>query len=170
MYNSSMNNTDKNTSNLIPFTGADDPRRQNGRTKGSRNIATIVRDLLSEDMDLELIDDISLKQSIVNRNSPTTYAEALSESMVVRALNGNVRAAEWIAKQSDKAPDLNSFFNQPVVIFKDVEPNHPQKYRDEVEGGCLSDNNGNGDSDSNETVIAQTDEQPDHQSTIHFST
>ena len=34
-----------NTKNLIPFTGANDPRRQNGRKKGSKNLSTIVGEL-----------------------------------------------------------------------------------------------------------------------------
>ena len=34
-----------NTENLKPFTGANDPRRQNRRKKGSKNLSTIVGEL-----------------------------------------------------------------------------------------------------------------------------
>ena len=44
-----------NINNLKPFTGASDPRRQNGRKKGSKNLSTIVIELLGEEMDPSIL-------------------------------------------------------------------------------------------------------------------
>lgn len=111
--------------NLKPFTGADDPRRQNGRRKGSKNIATLVRSILDEDIDPSLIHSESLKELLAKNNSPMSYMEAIVQSQVLKAAGGDIRAAEWVVEQSDKAPDPDSFFNATEIVFEVVPPREP---------------------------------------------
>lgn len=111
-----------NISNLKPFTGADDPRRQNGRTKGSKNLSTIVIELLSEEMNPNVLVEEKAKKYL--GNSSTTYMKALAKSMVVRAINGDVRAANWVSNYADKQP-ANGFFEYPNLIFG-VVPTPPR--------------------------------------------
>lgn len=110
-----------NLKNLKPFTGANDPRRQNGRKKGSKNLSTIVNELLEVDMSLTEPIDEGIKQYF--HNSPTTYARAIAASMIFKAINGDVRAANWISTYADKQSDPDSFFSKPEIIFQ-IAPNH----------------------------------------------
>ena len=109
--------------NLKPFTGANDPRRQNGRKKGSKNLSTIVCELLDADMSLTEPIDEGLKQYY--GNSPTTYAKAVATAMIIKAINGDVRAATWVANYADKQPDPDGFFEKSEIIFQ-VVPNRPR--------------------------------------------
>lgn len=112
-----------NINNLKPFTGANDPRRQNGRKKGSKNLSTIVCELLDANMSLTEPIDEGLKQYF--GNSPTTYAKAVATAMVIKAINGDVRAATWVANYADRQPDPDGFFEKSEIIFQ-VVPNRPR--------------------------------------------
>ena len=58
-----------NSNNLKPFTEANGPRRQNGRRKGSKNLSTIVGELLEANMSLtEPIFELSLEEVAVCKN------------------------------------------------------------------------------------------------------
>ena len=70
--------------NLKPFTGANDPRRQNGRKKGSKNLSTIVNELL--DTDMSLTEPISDEMKQYFSNSPTTYAKAVATAMMISVI------------------------------------------------------------------------------------
>lgn len=112
--------------NLKPFTGANDPRRQNGRRKGSKNLSTIVNELL--DTDMSLTEPISKEMKQYFGNSPTTYAKAVAIAMLTKAINGDVRAATWISNYADRQPPDETdtgFFSQSVTVFE-VVPNRPR--------------------------------------------
>ena len=115
-----------NTKNLKPFTGTNDPRRQNGRRKGSKNLSTIVNELLDADMSLTEPIDEGLKQYF--GNSSTTYAKAVATAMIIKAINGDVRAATWVSNYADRQPpdetDTGFFSSQPIVF--EVVPNRPR--------------------------------------------
>ena len=115
-----------NKNNLKPFIGANDPRRQNGRRKGSKNLSTIVNELL--DTDMSLTEPISDEMKQYFSNSPTTYAKAVATAMMVKAINGDVRAATWISNYADRQPPDETdtgFFSQSVTVFE-VVPNRPR--------------------------------------------
>lgn len=107
-----------NTGNLRPFTGADDPRRQNGRKKGSKNMATIVRELLDEELDKKL--PINDEMKLYAKNSPLTYSKTVALAMLIKAINGDVRAAIWISNYADKAPNPEGFFGKSEIVFQVV--------------------------------------------------
>lgn len=119
-----------NKSNLVPFSGKDDPRRQNGRKKGSKNLSTIVKELLEGNM--SLTEPINKEMKDYFSNSPTTYKTAIVKAMIIKAINGDVRAANWVLECENRAEvnasAENSFFNKPEIIFQ-VIPDRQTKER-----------------------------------------
>ena len=109
--------------NLKPFTGADDPRRQNGRKKGSKNLSTIVVELLNQDVDPNL--PIDAEWLSLEKEQPITYAKAIALSMIVKAINGDVRASTWVSNYADKQPAEPGLFEKTNIIFE-VVPNRPR--------------------------------------------
>ena len=109
-----------NTNNLKPFTGADDSRRQNGRKKGSRNLSTIVIDLLSQDIDPNLPIKGPVEGLLAEDSQFITYAKAVALSMIIRAINGDVRAATWVSNYADRQLDEPSLFDKTQIVFQVV--------------------------------------------------
>lgn len=109
--------------NLKPFTGKDDPRRQNGRVRGSKNKKTLVRDILDSEIDPTLPFNGSLSRALVKSK---TYREAIVMAMVIKAMDGDVRAATWLSDRYQETPDPDSFFMRPELIFN-VVPGREEK-------------------------------------------
>lgn len=63
-----------------------------GRKRGSKNLSTIVRDCLKKNVDVSLLRGES--ELIVNNSM--TYSRALVLVMLAKAVNGDIRAANWI--------------------------------------------------------------------------
>jgi hypothetical protein len=102
-----------NLQNLKPFTGIDDPRRQNGRPKGSKNLATVVRELENEDFDWSKIPS-------KRKNLSGSPWQAIVYTAIAKALKGDIRAMEWL-RQSGYDNKLvvehqETYFRPPVVI------------------------------------------------------
>ena len=68
-----------------------------GRKKGSRNVATIVKQVLEQDADTNIL--VGAKISDLTNGQPTSYAQAIILAMLKKALEGNVQAACWLAEQ-----------------------------------------------------------------------
>lgn len=114
-----------NINNLKPFTGASDPRRQNGRKKGSKNLSTIVIELLGEEMDSNILVGEGPRKYL--GNSPTTYMKALAKTMIAKAINGDVRAATWVSNYADRQPAEEGFFDKTKIVFEVVPaPKRPE--------------------------------------------
>ena len=91
-----------------------------------KNLSTIVNELL--DTDMSLTEPISDEMKQYFSNSPTTYAKAVATAMMIKAINGDVRAATWISNYADRQPPDETdtgFFSQPVTVFE-VVPNRPR--------------------------------------------
>lgn len=106
-------------SNLQPFTGKDDARRQNGRKAGSKNIKTITRELLEGEIDLSLPINEDIKKYLT-KNSSCSCMEAITLAMIIKAVNGDTRAASLLFERSDQLPDEESVFEKTVLNFKVV--------------------------------------------------
>lgn len=105
--------------NLQPFTGKDDARRQNGRKAGSKNIKTITRKLLEGEIDLSLPINEDIKKYL-SKNSGCSCIEAITLAMIIKAMNGDTRAASLLFERSDQLPDEESVFEKTVLNFKVV--------------------------------------------------
>ena len=86
-----------NNQNLKPRHKGDPPLLGAGRPVGSFSFTTIIRDLLK---DTELADKVISKKPEWWYHLPNKrMAEAIVVCMMVEAMKGNVRAAEWIASR-----------------------------------------------------------------------
>lgn len=68
-----------------------------GRKKGSKNVSTIVRQVLEQDADTDIL--IGTKIADLTNGQPTTYAQAIILAMLKKALEGNVQAVCWLSQQ-----------------------------------------------------------------------
>lgn len=68
-----------------------------GRKVGSKNVSTIVRELLEQDASEELLTSNNIA-NLANGKS-TSYAQAIVLAMLKKALEGNVQAVCWLAEQ-----------------------------------------------------------------------
>lgn len=68
-----------------------------GRKLGSKNVSTIVRELLEQDADTDIL--IASKVADFTNGKPTSYAQAIAIAMLKKALEGNVQAVCWLTEQ-----------------------------------------------------------------------
>lgn len=68
-----------------------------GRKVGSKNVSTIVRELLEQDADSELLAGSQIAD--LANGKPTSYAQAIVLAMLRKALEGNVQAVCWLTEQ-----------------------------------------------------------------------
>lgn len=92
-----MNNT-KND-NLTPWIPGQSGNAA-GRKPGSKNISTIVRDLLEQDADAGLLENSRIAD--LTNGKSTSYAQAVVLAMLKKALGGSVQAACWLAEQQER--------------------------------------------------------------------
>jgi hypothetical protein len=79
-----------NEQNLKPFTGADDPRRMNGKPKGTKHLSTYIQEaLVDPTFELKLKDGTILKEMPI---------KAIIKTAVAKSVSGDTRAMEWLAK------------------------------------------------------------------------
>jgi len=71
-----------------------------GRKPGSRNISTIVRELLEQEVD----SDFPINEQLVKilNGKSKSYVEAVVIAMTKKAIDGDVRAATWLVEQQQK--------------------------------------------------------------------
>lgn len=90
-----MTPEEKRNSNLVPFPKGTSGN-PNGRPKGVKNFSTIIQKLLADE---KLMDKISSKKPSYWDTLPTKNgANALVTAMLIKALQGDVPAANWLIK------------------------------------------------------------------------
>ena len=89
---------DKSRKNLKPFTGANDPRRQNGRKKGQINRATVIRNFLAQEPDPRLLISYQAKER-AGKLKNKTCLEAVLYTLADQALSENTRASDILLRE-----------------------------------------------------------------------
>lgn len=85
-----------NPATLVPFTGANDPRRHNGRKKGSKNLATLIRELENEEFDWSQVPKHGQKlQAHFGGKSPLKVIVLVT---MLQGIRGSKDAREWLRK------------------------------------------------------------------------
>ena len=130
-----------NEQNLKPFTGADDPRRHNGRPKGRKNLATIVRELENEDFDWDklaiIADNEKLKKAIDKLKQYGSPWRAITIRALIDSLGGDKKAMEYLRKSGygDKldVTTKGDKIIQPLII-PDITPDDAESQTETTEG------------------------------------
>ena len=90
---------DKKYPNLNPWKPGQSGN-PNGRKPGSKNVSTIVRELLEQDANENLLTRNNIAD--LANGKPTSYAQAIVLAMLRKALEGNVQAVCWLAEQQER--------------------------------------------------------------------
>jgi hypothetical protein len=94
-----------------------------GRKVGSKNVATIVRELLEQEVDTALLTNSSL--AALTNDKPKSYAEAIALTLFIKALEGNVQAArlvfETISSKYASETTENGFFQADKLLVEIVK-------------------------------------------------
>jgi hypothetical protein len=88
--------SDKRLDNLIPFSGADDPRRSNGRPKGIPNTKTRLQRILN------LIE--KHKNPVTGEMEDFTVAELLDLQQIIKARKGDTKAYSLLMDRLEGKP------------------------------------------------------------------
>lgn len=113
-----------NQNNLVPFKKGFDERRQVGRKTGSKNISTIIDDVLNQG--ITEVKSPELK-ALINRQKSRTVKEAIVYAIVKNALSGELKSAQWLVEMLPEEKEVeNSYFNQPIEIHI-VNPDQKDK-------------------------------------------
>ena len=122
--------TAKQLSNLKPFTGAGDDRRQNGRKKGQINRKTAIRKLLSQEINPKLLINSNNGEYLENLKG-RTYLEAVIMTLINQALAKDTRASDLLLRElryvDDEIPP-DSPFNRDIkieIVNSTAEPENP---------------------------------------------
>lgn len=110
----------------------------NGRPIGSKNWSSIVKELLESD---ELINDLITKKLFHPniKSYKSTTSQAIGIVMVLKALEGDIRAAEWLRKTAygDKI-ELSETTTPPIALVEFVNSYpHSRSFRTEDENEAL---------------------------------
>jgi hypothetical protein len=86
-----------NEQNLKPFTGADDPRRMNGKPKGTKHLSTWIQDMLNDpEFETTLLDS---KKGIQNyKGAPLKAIIGVAIHKSIHDKDKGTQWAEWLAK------------------------------------------------------------------------
>ena len=112
---------DKNYPNLKPWQ-AGQSGNPAGRKVGSKNVSTIVRELLEQDADIDLLSKGNIADT--TNGQPTSYAQAIVFAMLKKALEGNVQAVCWLTEQqmlsNASATGENGLFHTSKLLVEIV--------------------------------------------------
>lgn len=110
--------TNKKYPNLTPWQPGQSGNPA-GRKPGSKNMSTIVRELLDEDADDAILTNNNLIQ--LTNGASTTYAKAVVFAAVAKALQGNMQAIIWLAEQQEREGSIRERIQQEPMIVSSIK-------------------------------------------------
>ncbi|MDB5165819.1 MAG: hypothetical protein JWM00_709 [Candidatus Saccharibacteria bacterium] len=88
-----------------------------GRKPGSKNMSTIVQELLDQEADSSVLAKSSIAE--LTEGKSMTYAKAVVLATVHKALQGNMQAIGWLADQQERgAVSQEVLRREPIVISR----------------------------------------------------
>jgi len=91
-----------------------------GRKSGSKNMSTLVKELLDEDADRDLLAQSSIAALV--QDASLTYGKAVVLATIQKALQGNMQAISWLAEQQEKVSSVQIVQTQEPIIISNIEP------------------------------------------------
>jgi hypothetical protein len=90
-----------------------------GRKPGSKNMSTIVQELLDQEADNGMLTRSSIAEII--KGETITYAKAVVLATVHKALQGNMQAIEWLAEQQERGAVTSKVTTQEPLIISTIK-------------------------------------------------
>lgn len=91
-----------------------------GRKPGSKNMSTIVRELLDQDAETGILSSNNLTQ--LTNGATTTYAKAVVLAAISKALKGDMQAIAWLAEQQRQDDFAQEEMKQEPIIITQIKP------------------------------------------------
>ena len=91
-----------------------------GRKPGSKNMSTIVRELLDQDADTGILSSNNITQ--LTNGETTTYAKAVALAAISKALKGDMQAIIWLAEQQRRDGFAQEKMKQEPIIITQIKP------------------------------------------------
>ncbi len=109
----------KTYSNLTPWKPGQSGNPA-GRKPGSKNMSTIVQELLDQEADNKML----AKSSIAGlaESTPMTYAKAVVLATVHKALQGNIQAVGWLAEQQERGVVSQEILKREPIVISRLKP------------------------------------------------
>lgn len=85
-----------------------------GRKPGSKNMSTIVQELLDQEADSDMLAGSSISE--LTQDTSMTYAKAVVLATIKRALQGNMQAIAWLAEQQERIAKRDDVTQEPLII------------------------------------------------------
>ena len=105
---------DKKYPNLRPWQPGQSGN-PSGRKPGSKNISTIVSELLDHEASADALAKSSVAELV--QDQPTSYAQAIVRVTIQKALKGDMRAIIWLAEQqSVSGAKVERLTQEPLII------------------------------------------------------
>ena len=85
-----------------------------GRKPGSKNMSTIVQELLDQDADMRMLATSSIAE--MTKDMPLSYAKAIVLTTFNKALQGNMQAVAWLTEQQERSAVREVTTQEPIVV------------------------------------------------------
>lgn len=91
-----------------------------GRKPGSKNIPTIVRELLDLDAEAGILSSNNLTQ--LTNGETTTYAKAVVLAAISKALKGELQAIIWLTEEQRRGNFAQEKMKQEPIVITQIKP------------------------------------------------
>lgn len=96
-----------------------------GRKPGSKNMSTIVRELLDQEANADILAKSNISELV--QGASTSYAKAIIQVTIQKALKGDMRAIAWLAEQQERdyvfGTKEERLKQEPLIISR-LKPRH----------------------------------------------
>jgi hypothetical protein len=94
-----------------------------GRKPGSKNISTIVQELLDHEANADVLARSNVAELV--KDMPTSYAKAVVWVAIQKALRGDMRAIVWLAEQQEHGFVQHDVERRPPIVITNLKPRFP---------------------------------------------
>ena len=96
-----MSYNERSRENLVPFRKGEDSRRMKGRRKGSLNQISIIKRMLDEEINPDMIFSADIRNRFDNITGKT-YMSAIATTLINQSLEGNTQATNLLLRELRK--------------------------------------------------------------------
>ncbi len=91
-----------------------------GRKPGSKNISTIVRELLDQEATADMLIGSGIAELV--QGAPKNYAQVVVWVAIQKALQGDMRAIQWLAEQQERNGVQQDVLRREPIVVSHLKP------------------------------------------------